>query len=412
MKRLITSLCAALFVFGCSSKTNHVGPEEVVEIVEIAPETMASVRLPLPGILPDVEVGPLSLTPISYTQINGWAEEDLIPPFEAFKRSCAVMMRKDMNEWLNENAPYAGKRSDWVRPCDAIVRIPDGNAFAARRFFEFEFRAFEVSYEGLITGYYEPIYQARRQKSYEFSAPVLAPPKRMRKRNRGGKTMYEYHNGWRYAPVPARSGIDENFSNVLAWMRPEELFFLQIQGSGRLQMDDGRQVLAAYAANNAYTYESIGRVLINQGQMKAHQASAPRISSWLRANKGARADAVMNANPRYVFFNLKAPRPMGVGPDGAQGVPLTAERSMAVDPTYHAYGAPIWVEATTAKLEGAKSTLRQLLIAQDTGGAIKGPARGDVYFGTGDEAGRKAGYMNHNAKFVLLIPRRLADRMS
>ncbi len=406
--RLRSLLMAAALTGGVLGCVSTPEPEPPEDIVAIAPE---SIRQPGPEALPPFDIGPLNLTVIGYDQIDGWATEDHRQPFEAFKRSCRVMMRKDMNELLNENAPYAGQRRDWVRPCDAIIRIPDGDAYAARRFFELEFQPFAVKDDGLITGYYEPSFEARRTRSAEFSAPLLAPPSQMRSRRVGSETLVEYRQGVSYRPVPVRADIDERFSRVLAWMRPEELFFLQIQGSGRLSLEDGHQVLAAYAGHNGQPYTSIGKVLVSKGEMRLDEASADRISAWLRQNKGARAEGIMNANPRYVFFSLQPARPVGLGPDGAQGVPLTAGRSMAVDPRYHAYGAPIWVEAKTARIKGAHAELKRLLIAQDTGGAIIGPARGDVYFGSGPEAGKRAGVMNHTASFVLLIPRRLAQKL-
>ncbi len=353
----------------------------------------------------------LRLLPTTYAAMSGWAEDDMRAALTAFRQGCQAIIKPDLYKPLNINAPYAGKRADWVRPCDALVRIPEGDAFAARRFFELEFRPYIVDAPGQITGYYEPVLEARRAPDAVFSAPMLAPPADLVSRDAGGqKNVGRLING-QLVPYAVRADISPATSPVLAWLRPGDLFFLQIQGSGRLHFPDGYEVGAAFAAHNGRTYRSVGKALIDRGVMTFSEASAQAISAHIDRLPPSEAQALMNINERYVFFQLKPARPAGLGPDGGMGVPLTATRSLAVDPAYHAYGAPIWVEASTPRITGADASIRRLMVAQDTGGAIKGPARGDIFVGTGVQAGQTAGRYNHGARFIVLIPTRLAQHL-
>lgn len=370
--------------------------------------------LPEPDLGAPVQSQSMRLIPTRFTDIEGWADDDQRAALSAFREGCRTITRPELYKPLNVNAPYAGTRADWVRPCDALVRIPEGDPYAARRFFELEFRPYVVEAEGQVTGYYEPMLEARDGPDATFSMPMLAPPADLvtlaDAAAPGGKAVGRLING-QLQPYPVRAEIGAQTSQVLAWLRPGDLFFLQIQGSGRLHFPDGREVRAAFAAHNGRPYASIGKVLIERGVMPFSAASASAISNYLDGLPGPDAAALMNLNERYVFFHLKPAHAPGLGPDGGMGVPLTAGRSLAVDPSYHAYGAPIWVSATTPRLAGADASLHRLMVAQDTGGAIKGPARGDIFVGTGLEAGQQAGRYNHAATFIVLIPARLAGRL-
>ena len=244
---------------------------------------------------------------------------------------------------------------------------------------------------GQLTGYYAPQIDVRRRADAVYSEPILARPSSAAVQNQ------------------PRKDINATTSRVLAYGRPIEVFFLQIQGSGRIKFPDGKTYRAAYDGHNSHTYKSIGKVLVARGEMTLEQASKQSIENWMLQAGPVAARALMNENPRYIFF--KTENIVGeLGPKGAMRAPLTAMGSMAVDPRYHPYGALVWLRAKLPQFggdyQGAESGL--LVSAQDTGGAIKGPMRGDLYFGAGDEAGERAGVTKHQAVWTLFLPRSLA----
>jgi membrane-bound lytic murein transglycosylase A len=191
-------------------------------------------------------------------------------------------------------------------------------------------------------------------------------------------------------------------AGAVAWMRPEDLFFLQIQGSGTLTFPDGRRMKATYSGDNGKPFVAIARPMVQRGLFKAHGASGDAIRAWLAANRGPKADAVMQLNPRYIFFNL-APDD-GREPAGAAGIPLPAGRAIAVDPSRHTYGELFWIDAKAPTLAGAHKTYRRLAMALDTGSAIRGEVRADLYIGRGDAAGMEAGRVRHTLRMVRLEP--------
>ena len=250
-----------------------------------------------------------------------------------------------------------------------------------------------TSATGLLTGYYEPELEVRLLPTQEFHAPILAKPEDERTLN---------------LPREKLSAIS---SRVIAYGRPIDVFFLQIQGSGRLRFKDGQLLRAGYAANNGKPYKSIGKILIERGELSKDQASKDSIEDWMEKNGRKAARDLMNENPRYIFF---AEQSLGQnkGPRGAMQVPLTAMGSMAVDPRYYPYGMPIWVETRLPQkgrdFRGKAQSI--LLMAQDTGNAIKGPMRGDIFFGSGDAAGARAGVMKHQGRWAVFLPKALALR--
>ena len=211
-----------------------------------------------------------------------------------------------------------------------------------------------------------------------------------------------------------RSEINANSSRVIAYGRPIDVFFMQIQGSGRLRYPDGRSLRAAYAGNNGKPYTSIGRVLVERGEMKLSQASKQSIEAWMERNGPKKTRALMNENPRYIFFAEQsvAIDAFGIeeGPRGAMEVPLTEMGSIAVDPRYHPYGTLVWLE-TKLPQEGGDYKGKEtgiLVSAQDTGKAIRGALRGDLFFGAGDDAGNRAGVMKHDVRWKILVPKSIA----
>jgi membrane-bound lytic murein transglycosylase A len=272
---------------------------------------------------------------------------------------------------------------------------------------------------GLVTGYYEPLLRGARTRSATFSQPVLGVPpdlltielgdvlpnlKNMRLRGRlQGNKVVPY-----YSRTDIVSREKEFADRVLFWVDDAiELFFLQIQGSGRIKLPDGKLVRVGYADQNGHPYQSIGRVLIERGDLKPEQASMQGIQAWARANP-ERLNDLLNSNPSYVFFRELASNGRSEeGPVGALGVPLSKERSIAVDPASVPLGAPVFLATTRPN---SSLPLQRLMLAQDTGGAIRGVVRADFFWGFGPDAGAQAGKMKQQGQMWVLLPPGVAPK--
>jgi membrane-bound lytic murein transglycosylase A len=308
---------------------------------------------------------------------------------------------------------------DAMQPaCDAARALPAGDDAAARAFFEDAFLAYAVvapdgAREGLATGYYEPVLRGSRTRGAQFAQPVYGVPqdlvvvdlasqypelRGMRLRGRlSGRRLEPYYSR---GEIEARNGSFE--APVIAWVAdPVELFFLQIQGSGQIQLDSGERVRIGYADQNGYPYRSLGRHLVERGELVLEDASMQGIKAWAAAHPEQVQDALSH-NASYVFFREL---PAGDGPLGAQGVPLQAGFSIAVDPRFVPLGAPVYL-STTYPLSA--QPLERLVMAQDTGGAIRGAVRADLFWGSGPEAGEQAGRMKQPARLWILWPRGIA----
>ena len=302
-----------------------------------------------------------------------------------------------------------------------MTRIDAG---VLRRFFESRFAPYlltnpDGSTNGLVTGYYEPLLRGARTRSATFSQPVLGVPpdlltidladvlpdlKNMRLRGRlQGNKVVPY-----YSRADIVSHEKEFADRVLFWVDDAiELFFLQIQGSGRIKLPDGKMVRVGYADQNGHPYQSIGRVLIERDELKTDQASMQGIQAWARANPDKLND-LLNANPSYVFFReLPLKGNAEDGPLGALGIPLTRERSIAVDPINVPLGAPVFLSTTKPN---SSTPLRRLMLAHDTGGAIRGVVRADFFWGFGAEAGAQAGRMKQQGQMWVLLPPGVAPK--
>jgi membrane-bound lytic murein transglycosylase A len=281
----------------------------------------------------------------------------------------------------------------------------------ARDFLESNFQARELSGEGLLTAYFAPQYEARASRQGEFTAALRGKPADLAVLDLTpfdvtlrGKTIIGREGARAFEPYPDRAAIEAiTPERPLAWMKPEDLFFLQIQGSGVLVLPDGRRLKATYVANNGLAFVGVAAPMRERGLLADNNTSGEAIRAWLAANRGSAADAIMRLNPRYVFFQT-APDD-GTEPKGAAGVPLPAGRAIAVDPSRHAYGALYWIDGRAPALEGAFPTYRRTVVALDTGGAIRGDIRADLYLGSGEEAGREAGRVRHTLKLWRLEPR-------
>ena len=308
---------------------------------------------------------PGAFAPLS--SLPGWAQEDHAAAFAAWRSACSV-----------------ARDAASAEACAAAQRAGRLDDAAARRFLESRFRAQPVEADGVLTAYFSPLYEARPAPDDEFSAPVRPAP------------SDPAASGSR-AEIKARPAPD-----ALAWMRPEDLFFLQIQGSGGLAFPDGRQARAVFAASNDRPFVAIARPMAARGLVTAGDGSASSLHGWLAAHRGPDAEQVMRLDPRYIFFRLEPDD--GREPRGASGVELIPGRSLAVDPDRHAMGEVFWVDAEDPSLDGARGSYRRLAIALDTGGAIKGEARADLYLGRGAAAGEEAGRVRHHLRLWRLAP--------
>lgn len=345
-------------------------------------------------------------TPSDFSDLPDWATAGLEPAVAAFKRSCQEFAGRDLGANLSVSAPWAGKVADWAGPCGAISAA--GSDAEARTLFEQAFVPIEVlAPDGAsrFTGYFEPTYEARRTPTPPFTEPVPALPADLIPN--GDHPLQRLPNGTT-RPYPARAQITTVGVQAIAYAHPADVFFLQIQGSGRLRFPDGSTMRAVYAANNGHKFQSTANWLINTGRIDRGQASMQGIRAWMDRAGPAETRMAMNQNPRFVFFRAEAEGDASLGPNGAEGVPLTPLGSMAVDTSLHALGVPMFVQTSAPGLGGSWSGL---LVAQDTGGAIKGAVRGDIFFGTGAEAGDRAGTMNAPGRLWVFLPREVARRM-
>ena len=358
----------------------------------------------------DLPAGPSALppsaSPATYLELPGWTAAPLSAPIEAFKRTCDRFTRRAFDAPLSRSAPWAGTAGDWQPACAAITAARD--EAAARTIFETQFVPLEIiDKEGKqrFTGYFEPRYEARHTPEPPFTEPIFAVPSDFVAN--GDSPLQRLADG-STRPYPARADITARGGPAIAYAHPADVFFLQVQGSGRLTFPDGTTLRAAYASHNGQPFKSVANWLIETGRITRAEGSMQGIRGWMDRASDVEVREAMNVNPRFVFFQSLPEGDPELGPNGAHNVALTPLGSMAVDPEFHALGVPMFIQTTAPGLGGAWSGL---LIAQDTGGAIKGPVRGDIYFGTGVEAGNRAGTMNAPGRLWVLLPRAVAARM-
>jgi membrane-bound lytic murein transglycosylase A len=363
----------------------------------------------LPAVQPPVPTEPAkpatSVMPwfklAAWDQLPGWRDDDLAQAWPAFQQSCRGL----------KNNPA------WTGVCLAAGQLPpQPEGGAVRAFFEQQFQPWQISQaeggtEGLVTGYYEPLLRGSRTLTPKYRFPVYTAPEdllvvdlsavypelknlRLRGRLQGNKVV----------PYFSRAEIEAGSAPMrgkeLVWVDdPVELFFLQVQGSGRVKLENGDVMRVGYADQNGHPYRSIGKWLVEKGELTLDKASMQGIKDWGRRNP-ERLPELLNANPSYVFFR-EMPNNQA-GPLGALGVPLTAERSIAIDPRGMPLGAPVWLATTRPN---SNEPIQRLMMAQDTGGAIRGNVRADFFWGFGDEAGRLAGAMKQKGRMWALLPR-------
>lgn len=398
--------CAAgallLLATGCVTAPPEVAPTPVTP--------PAITPTPAPPATPSL---PASYRPVTFSALPGWNDDRVQDAWPAFRVGCTVLVKS-----------AATTRALWTPACTAAEALDLLDAVAIRAFFETHFSPYEVAAaagrtDGTITGYYEPLLSGSRTKSVRFAMPLYAAPddlltidltelypelkdKRLRGRVDGRKVV-PY---WTRAEI--ESGKAPVVDKVLVYVEdPVEAFFLQIQGSGRVALADGSIMRVGYADQNGHPYRSIGRVLIDRGEITLDRASMQGIREWGKRNP-EKLPALLDENPSYVFFrDVPAPAPGSLeakidGPIGTLGVPLVAGRTIAVDIRSIPLGAPVYL-ATTFPL--STRPLDRLMMAHDTGGAIRGAVRADFFWGFGDEAGREAGRMKQDGRMWLLWPK-------
>jgi membrane-bound lytic murein transglycosylase A len=400
--RYLPYLLAALLLAGCQTVPPTAPAAAAPDTQSAAPETPAvPPPSPAPATATPAPASPIMnwLKPARWSDLPGWKADDLKAAWQAFLQSCRPLQRQ----------------AAWQAVCSAAGQLTDPDAAAIRAFFQQNFKVYQIQQadgglDGLITGYYEPLLHGSRELTAKYRYPIYAPPDDLLSIDLGD--LYpELKNlrlrgrleGKKVVPYFTRSEIDAGKAPVqgkeLAWVDdPVELFFLQVQGSGRIQMEDGSMIRVGYADQNGYPYRSIGKWLVEHGELTLDKASMEGIKDWARSHPD-RLPELLAANPSYVFFRI-LPNQDG-GPLGALGVPLTPERSVAVDPRALPLGAPVWLATTRPN---SAEPLNRLVIAQDTGGAIRGNVRADFFWGFGNDAGKLAGAMKQQGRMWLMLP--------
>lgn len=368
--------------------------------------------------------GPLRLTQASFADLAGWEQSDPRAALAAFHRSCAAVTAKPGTQTMG-GAGYAGTVADWQAVC-AAAPASAASAASARSFFQRWFAPLAVSQgsqpDGTFTGYYEAELSGSRTRHGAYQTPVYGLPSDLITVDLGlfhidvaDKTIAGILRGTRLVPYPTRADIDAHglpSAQVLFYASdPIDVFFLHIQGSGRVKLDDGSMLRLAYAGQNGRPYTAIGRTLMARG-VPRDGMSMQVIRRWLKDHPADRR-AVMESDQSFVFFRVEPLGDPALGSEGAQGVGLTPGASLAVDPRLHALGAPFFVDATAPNDDPAKPDVpfRRLMVAQDIGGAIRGPVRGDVFWGFGPRAASVAGRMKAGGKFYVLLPKPVAARL-
>ena len=306
---------------------------------------------------------------LDFEQLDGWVADDHLAALRTFRATCDLM-----------------KSPDWTPLC-RLARDVDDTPAAARQFFELLFKpALIGNPPALLTGYYEPVLEGSLTRTARFAYPIYRRPPELR----DGSVWYDR--------ATIERGILRGRGLEIAWLDdPVEVFFLHIQGSGRIHLTSGKTIRVGYAGRNGYAYKSVGSELVRRGIFTSAQVSAETIRRYVRSNLATGME-VLNVNPSYVFFRKLGNLAEDDGPIGAMGRSITPLRSLAMDPAYVTLGTPVWLE------KGGDAPLHRLMVAQDTGGAIKGAQRADIYFGTGHQAGQEAGTVKDAGRLIQLLP--------
>ena len=333
------------------------------------------------------------LRSIAFSKIEGWKEDDHNQALSAFSLSATEILRE--GHGFKRPSQFGGARENWLEVCHKALTAVDGKSF-----FENEFSAVNVSDEAqsLFTGYYEPQVFGSITPTRDYSVPIYAKPPDLTSR-----TPYFSR---REIEEGALAGQGLELCYLSSW---EEAYFIHIQGNGRVLLPDGKALRLSFAAKNGHGYNSIGRLLLDRGIGSAQSMSMQFLKTWMRDNLGE-ARKLTWENPSFIFFSANDQIDPSLGATGAAKVPLTPMRSLAVDRSYWAFGTPLFL-STHLPPEAGGDAFQKLMIAQDTGSAIKGVVRGDVYFGWGPNAELAAGHMKQPGQMIALLPKPLAERL-
>lgn len=390
MKNQLSFIVIISFLWLAACTTGSISPTP--------PPTQSEETIALP--LPDKPLAKSIHKRDQWSSLNGWNSDDLLPAWQAFLQSCRVLSKQPV----------------WQENCKIAASLQHPSSTEIRNFFETYFIPYQVvnvdnTEEGLITGYYEPLLKGSRTLSERYRFPVYAAPDELLTIELGEAypelkdlRLRGRLNGRKVVPYYSRSEIMNNPGLLngyeLLWVEDEvELFFLHVQGSGRIVLDNGEMMKIGFADQNGFPYNSIGKLLVQRGELPLEQASMQGIKQWGRQNPRKLAE-LLQQNARYVFFR-ELPSDLS-GPIGALGVPLTAGRSIAIDPLSIPQGVPVFLATTWPN---TSKPLNRLMVAQDVGGAIKGGVRADFFWGFGHEAGNQAGKMKQAGKMWILMPK-------
>ena len=333
----------------------------------------------------------VAMEPTSFSAIPGWADDRHADALAAFRRSCPKLVSGGDTRISTDGGAKMVTAAEWKRICDSASAVKEGDNPGARRFFEENFRPLVFKVPGNFTGYFEPELRGSRAPSRIFTVPVYRRPNELT--DQPYLTRAEIEQG-----ALKGKGLE------IAWVQdPVALYEVQVQGSGRVHLAEGGSLSLGFDGSNNRPYTAIGNTLVEMGVLQKDKVTWPAIRDWLKRNPIKGRD-VMRKNERYIFFKDTK----SAAATGSQGVPLTGQRSLAVDPMYTPYGTPIWIETTrpvTGK-PGATEVYRHLMVAQDSGTAIKGPARGDIFFGNTPQAADWAGRMVAGGRAIVLVPNR------
>jgi membrane-bound lytic murein transglycosylase A len=358
------------------------------------------------------------LTPLSFAELDGFVADDHLAAFEVFAQQAKAI--------LEDRPPLRPARAAsgaLKAVCRAALAEPAETKAAGRRFFETQFEPYRVTPAagaGFVTGYYEPIVAGALHRSAEFTAPILARPADLVTLPQGtglpGRPELSASRrlpDGTLVPYPDRAEIEAGALTgrfrPLVWIAdPVEVFLVQVQGSARVILPDDRQIRLVYAGRNGWPYTSIGRILIESGEIAASDMGLATLKAWIRAHgqkPGDAGAALMQSNKSYVFFSMNMDLHDSDGPVGGAGLRLSPLRSIAVDRSIWSYGLPFWLAGDLPWQSEEVTPFRRLMIAQDTGSAILGPARADIFFGSGEAAGARAGGVRHVCEFAVLLAR-------
>jgi len=310
-------------------------------------------------------------TVLTFDDLDRWEEDDHQAALDVFRNTCGDL-----------------KGAEWGAVCSLAASNPK-----ARTFFELFFRPvlIEDGAPGLFTGYFEPELNGSRNRTFRYRYPLYKKPPELRD-----------GQAWYTRAAIEKQGVLASRGLEIVWVDdPVEVFFLQVQGSGRVQLEDGSTIRVGYGGSNGHSYSSVGEELVRRGVYQPHQVSAQVIQNWVKRNP-IEGEALLQTNPSYVFFREIPDLAANLGPRGAMNRSITPHRTVAADPAFVPLGAPVWLE------KGGAGSFRRLMVAQDTGSAIKGAQRADVFFGTGDEAGKRAGRLRDPGRMVVLMPIEMA----